>query len=157
MVVAVLGVAILAGFEPAFSARMALGDLMAIGSAVMFGLYSVAGRSERDRYPLLTYAFGVYASAALWLTPIVLLEPGAHWGLTQALSVVALGVFPLALGHTLYNAALRRTHATYVNLIATQEVTGGVLLGALLLGEFPGPSTIAGILTTLGGIALVLL
>ncbi|NLE75395.1 MAG: DMT family transporter [Chloroflexi bacterium] len=154
---AVLGVAVMAGFEPAFTSRMALGDLLALGSAVCFGFYSVAGRSQRARYPLLTYAFGVYGMAALWLTPAVLLWPSGGWGAPQTLSVLALGVFPLALGHTLYNAALRYTHAAYVNLVATQEVTGGVALSALLLGEVPGMSTVLGILTTLGGIVLVLL
>ena len=71
-------------------------------------------------------------------------------------SVLALGLLPLGLGHTLYNAALRRTPATQVNLIATQEVTGGVLLGVLLLGEIPSLSSVIGALITLLGIALVL-
>ncbi len=39
---------------------MLLGDLMALGSAVTFGLYSVAGRSQRERYGLFTYAGTVY-------------------------------------------------------------------------------------------------
>jgi len=60
------------------------------------------------------------------------------------------------LGHTLYNAAIRRVHATYANLIATQEVTGGIILGVLLLGEVPSITTIAGVVVTLVGIAGVL-
>jgi len=152
----VVGVGVLAGFEPQFSPRMAFGDLLALGSAVAFGFYSVAGRSQRTRYPLLTYAFALYGMAAVWLTPAALFSRSEGWGLPQVLSVVALGVFPLALGHTLYNAALRRTHAAYVNLIATQEVTGGVLLSALLLGEVPGPTTVLGMVLALVGIAVVL-
>ncbi|MGQ9568629.1 MAG: DMT family transporter [Anaerolineae bacterium] len=156
VLLAVVGVGVLAGFEPQFSPRMALGDLLAVGSAVAFGFYSVAGRSQRTRYPLLTYAFALYGMAAVWLTPAALWNHTGGWGPRQVLSVVALGVFPLALGHTLYNAALRRTHAAYVNLVATQEVTGGVLLSALLLGEVPGPTTLLGMLLTLLGIAMVL-
>ena len=64
---------------------------------------------------------------------------------------------PLGIGHTLYNAALRHTHATTANLIATQEVTLGILLGALVLGEMPQINEIAGALVTLLGIVLVLL
>lgn len=156
VVLAVTGVGVLAGFEPEFSSRMALGDLLALGSAVAFGFYSVGGRSQRDRYPLLTYAFAIYAMAALWLTPLALGSRSGGWGLRQILAVVGLGVFPLGLGHTLYNAALRRTHATYVNLVATQEVTGGVILSAIFLGEVPGPTTILGMLLTLVGIGVVL-
>jgi drug/metabolite transporter (DMT)-like permease len=72
-------------------------------------------------------------------------------------SVLALGLLPLALGHTLYNAALRRTRATLVNLVSTQEVTGGILLGILFLGEFPTPATLVGVVITLLGILLVIL
>lgn len=156
--VAVVGVGLLAGFEPSFAPRMWLGDLLALGSAVSFGLYSVAGRSQRDRYSLFAYAGSVYAAAALWLLPLAVwrLSPGGYTPVTVG-SVLALGLLPLALGHTLYNAALRRTRATAVNLIATQEVTGGILLGILLLGEWPTPTALAGVLTTLAGIALVVL
>jgi drug/metabolite transporter (DMT)-like permease len=62
----------------------------------------------------------------------------------------------LAIGHTLYNASLRRVHPTYVNLIATQEVTGGIVLGALLLGEWPPLSAILGAVLTLVGVGLTL-
>lgn len=157
-VVAVLGVAALAGFEPAFNRRMLWGDLLAVGSAICFGLYSVAGRSQRNRYSLFAYAGSVYAVAALWLLPAAALNftPDGYTGRAIA-SILALGLLPLALGHTLYNAALRRTRATPVNLIATQEVTGGIILGALLLHEIPSMSSVIGALITLLGIVLVVL
>lgn len=157
-VVAVLGVAVLAGFEPAFDRRMLWGDLLAVGSAICFGLYSVAGRSQRNRYSLFAYAGSVYAVAALWLLPAAAFHftPDGYTG-RAILSILALGLLPLALGHTLYNAALRRMRATPVNLIATQEVTGGILLGVLLLHEIPSASSLAGALITLAGIVLVIL
>ena len=81
--------------------------------------------------------------AGLWLLPLALLNFSSS-GYTPAAiaSVLALGLLPLALGHTLYNAALRQTRATLVNLIATQEVTGGILLGIFFLGEFPTPTSL---------------
>lgn len=156
--VAVAGVAVLAGFEPMFDRRMLLGDTLALGSAVCFGLYSVAGRSQRHRYSLFAYAGTVYSVAALWLIPVAWwsFTPGGY-SIPTILSVAGLGLLPLALGHTLYNAALRRTRATFVNLIATQEVTGGILLGILLLGEWPTPTSLAGVLITLVGIVMVIL
>lgn len=158
ILVAVVGVGVLAGFEPAFTRRMLIGDIMAVGSAVAFGIYSVAGRSQRDRYPLFVYAGVVYTLAALWLMPPAAANftPGGYtWAAIG--SILVLGLFPLALGHTLYNAALRRVSATYVNLIATQEVTGGIILGVLLLGEIPTLNSVIGVLITLGGIVLVVL
>ena len=156
--VVVFGVAVLSGLEPRFDARVLFGDLLALGSAVTFGLYSVAGRRERDRQPLLRYAGAVYAAAALWLLPpALLLGPTGLHSAAPTAAIVALGVFPLGIGHTLYNASLRRVHPTYVNLIATQEVTGGVLLGWLILGEAPTFAAIVGALLTLAGVAVVLL
>jgi drug/metabolite transporter (DMT)-like permease len=158
IVIAIIGVAILAGFEPEFDQRMLVGDLLALGSALCFAIYSVAGRSQRDRFSLFAYAGSVYSVAALYLLPPALLNftpSGYTW--PAIASVVALGVLPLGIGHTLYNAALRRVSATSVNLIATQEVTGGVVLGILLLNEIPSINSIVGALITLAGIVLVLL
>jgi drug/metabolite transporter (DMT)-like permease len=158
ILIAVAGVGVLAGFEPAFTQRMLIGDLLAVGSALCFGIYSVAGRSQRNRYSLIAYASTVYVMATLWLLPAALINfspQGYTW--PAILSVLALGIFPLGIGHTLYNAALRRVSATYVNLIATQEVTGGVLLGILFLSEMPSFNSVVGALITLGGIILVVL
>ncbi|MEZ4639148.1 MAG: DMT family transporter [Caldilineaceae bacterium] len=158
ILIAVVGVALLAGAEAQITARMIVGDLLAVGSAICFGVYSVAGRSQRNRYPLMSYAGTVYVMATLWLIPAAAVNfsaGGYTW--PAVLSVLALGVFPLAIGHTLYNAALRRVSATYVNIIATQEVTGGVLLGVLFLHEIPTWNSIVGALITLAGILLVVL
>lgn len=150
------GMAILSGFEPAWTWRMLLGDLMAIGSAITFGIYSATGRAQRERYPLWTYAGGVYGMAGLWLLPLALLtfRPPEQL-LRPLLSILILGVFPLGIGHTLYNAALRRTHPTMVNIIATQEVTGGVLLSWWLLGEVPTANAVVGAAMMLAGVIQV--
>ncbi len=164
--VAVIGVAIMAGFQPHYTACnvngtgqcMILGDGLAVVSAICLAIYSVAGRRERDRHPLFRYTLNVYGLAALWLLPPTLYLAFQHpYPLGAVAAVVALGVFPLGLGHTLYNAAIRKVHATYVNLIATQEVTGGIILGIFLLGEIPSLVTILGVAITLIGILGVLL
>jgi drug/metabolite transporter (DMT)-like permease len=158
VIVAVSGIGVLAGFEPRLDGRMIVGDLLALTSAVTFGLYSVAGRSQRERYGLFTYTGTVYSLAALWALPAALLAlTPAGYQSKSLLALLGAGLIPLGAGHTLYNAALRRTHATTVNLIATQEVTGGVILGALLLGQVPLVNEIVGAGIALGGIALVLL
>jgi drug/metabolite transporter (DMT)-like permease len=156
--IAVLGIAVLVGFEPRMDARMAFGDLLALISAITYGLYSVAGRSQRERYGLFTYTGAVYGTAALWALPAAALTLNpAGLRLQPLLALLAAGVIPLGVGHTLYNAALRRTHATVINLIASQEVTGGVLLGAILLGQTPQMNELVGAAVALVGIALVLI
>jgi drug/metabolite transporter (DMT)-like permease len=156
VLVTVAGITVLAGLEPRLDGRMIIGDLLAVGSAVTFGLYSVAGRSQRERYGLFTYVGTVYGLAALWMLPAAALffTPAGYQG-PSLLALLGARLLPLGAGHTLYNAALRHTHATTVNLIATQEVTGGVLLGALLLGQIPQANEIVGAAVALAGIAVV--
>lgn len=158
IVVTLVGMGVLSGFEPAWTLKMLAGDLMALGSAVTFGVYSAMGRAQRARYTLWSYASGVYGAAGLWLLPLALLtwdtppQPGP-----ALLSVLILGVFPLGIGHTLYNAALRLTHPTLVNIIATQEVTGGILLSWWLLGEVPALHAVIGAFIMLAGVTQVVI
>lgn len=154
--VTLLGMGVLSGFEPSWTLRMLVGDAMALGSAVAFGVYSATGRAQRERYPLWTYAAGVYGAAGLWLLPLAILTASVPERLAQSLlSVLVLGVFPLGLGHTLYNAALRRVHPTLVNIVATQEVTGGILLSWWLLHEVPSANALVGAAVMLLGVVQV--
>lgn len=150
------GVAVLAGFEPRLTRRMLTGDLLAVASAVSFALYSLLGRRERARIPLLPYAAWVYLTAGVVMAPFTIGLVSRPLPGSAIAAVVALALFPLALGHTLYNAALRRLHASIPNLIATQEVTGGILLAWLLLGETPTWNALVGAVMTLIGVGLVL-
>jgi drug/metabolite transporter (DMT)-like permease len=153
---AVAGVGILTGLEPRLTARMLTGDLLAIAAAVTFALYSLLGRREREKLPLLSYATWVYLLAGLVTAPFglgVLQRPAPAGAL---LAVAAMAVFPMALGHTLYNAAVRRLHPSIPNLIAMQEATLAILLAWLLLNEAPSVTALAGAAVTLAGVALVL-
>lgn len=158
MAVAVLGVVVLAGFEPQFDTRMLVGDMLALVSAIAFAFYGIMGRSQRHRYPLLSYSGTVYLVAGLWLLPFALLtlSPGGY-SVASVSSLLALGLVPLGIGHTFYNAALRVLNATVVNILAMQEVTISIILAAFLLGEIPAVTTIAGVGLTLIGVVLVVL
>ena len=158
VLISVIGIGVLTGFEPSLDRQMLVGDLLALGAAICFGLYSVVGRSQREKAPLLTYTAAVYGVAGLWMAVPGWLayQPGSlTW--TAGLAVLGGSILPLGIGHTLYNAALRRLHPTVVSVLATQEVVGGVLLGVVLLGEVPGPSAAVGSLIVLGGVIWTLL
>ncbi len=160
--VAVGGIAIMELFggsaQIAAGESWLLGDGLALLSAICYAIYTIAGRGERERHPLFRYTTNVYGLAALWLLPLALLLAFRHsYPLPAIGAVLALGIFPLGLGHTLYNASVRHVHATYANLIATQEVTGGIILGILWLHEIPSATTLIGVLVTLAGIVSVLI
>lgn len=155
-IVALAGIAVLAGLEPELSGRMLLGDALALAAAATFALYSVLGRRERSRLPLLTYAGGVYLIAGLAAGPFAVAFAAPAHPTSALAAVCAMALVPSALGHTLYNAAIRRLHPSIPNLIATQEVTLGILLARLLLGEPLTWNVVAGAVLTLLGVGLVL-
>ncbi|MCL6580163.1 MAG: DMT family transporter [Firmicutes bacterium] len=162
LVIALAGLGVMVGLEPRLDTRRLLGDLLAFGAALAYAVYSLLGRSQRGRGDVLAYTRRVYLVAgltllgpALWQRSL-LLARGLLPGPGDLLAVVLLGLLPTAGGHTLYNAALRRADAVTVNLIATQEVTGGVLLGFLVLGERPSLQAVLGGALALLGLGLVL-
>lgn len=162
--IAIAGVAAMAGFEPHYTtcnlpgSCIILGDGLALLSALCYAVYSIVGRREREQHPLFRYTMNIYGLAALWLLLPALFFAFQHaYPLPALAAVAALGIFPLGLGHTLYNAAIRNVHATYANLIATQEVTVGVLLGIIFLQDIPSITTLIGGLVTMIGIISVLL
>ncbi|WP_170240273.1 DMT family transporter [Thermosediminibacter litoriperuensis] len=156
IIIVILGIIILTGFEPVLTPEMVLGDVMALLSALCLAVYSVAGRRERDNYPLLKYVFWVYFTSALFLLAWALPSFVTPSSWTSWAALTLLGLLPTTLGHTLYNAGIRHIHPAYANLISTQEITGGVLMGSLIFGETPGKTTVAGILIMFAGLVLVL-
>ncbi len=132
-----------------------VGDGLALVSGLSLGIYHVIGRSAGRRIPLFRYAFWLYFGAGLYLIPLA-------WPFASAYSskaIIALflqGAFCTGVGHTLTNAALRYTSAAYVSLIVTQEVTGGIFVGALALAEYPSKETIGALIPLIFGLALVL-
>jgi drug/metabolite transporter (DMT)-like permease len=145
----------LVGFEPGESEASALGDLAALGSAVTLAVYVLAGRWLRGANPLATYVTGIYGWAAIAALPAATATFDADALGEAVVWIVLLGIGPLAIGHTLINAALRRLPATVPNVIATQEVPAGVLIGALLVQEVPGLTTLIGGLIALAGVIAV--
>ncbi|MDP2873188.1 MAG: DMT family transporter [Bacillota bacterium] len=154
----VLGTAWLVAGDPAAGRATLAGDGFGLLAAVCYAAYAVAGRRERARYELLTYAFWVYLGAALALaiaaprTTILASVPAAAWP-----PLVLLALLPTCFGHTLFNASLRLIHAAKANLLATQEATGGMIIGWLLLGEIPTSTALLAWPLVMAGIVWVVL
>lgn len=136
-----------------------LGDLLAVGGAVLVSLYYVIGRRLRQRLDLWSYIAVVYGVAAAVLLgaagahPDVELVgyPGSDW-----LVFLALAAGPMMLGHTGVNYALRFIPAYVANLALLGEPIGATLLAWWLPGirEVPSIQLLAGGTLVLLGIGL---
>ena len=130
-----------------------LGDILALVGAIMLALYLLAGRSVRKELGLLAYVTPVYAVSALSLILCSILTgvPLATYPPEEFLLFLALAVFPMIFGHTVYNWALRYVEAPIVAVSLLGEPVGAILLAAIFLHEHPGTIVaLGGGLTLLG-------
>jgi drug/metabolite transporter (DMT)-like permease len=135
-----------------------LGDVMVLGAVALYGAYVMAARRLRDAMPVMPYAAAVYGVASIALAPPALLF-GAGAGaapLGSWAAVVALGLVPTLIGHTLVQAAARRVSPAIVALVSPGETVGSLALGAALLGAWPSPREAAGAALVLVGATLAI-
>lgn len=120
----------------------------ALGSALVFGLYVIAGQRLAAGVHAMVKAAGVAAGAAVASLAQGALTHGLVWPGGRWLLLVAYGVFTAA-AFTLMFAALARLGARHTSIVMTLEAVFAVGLAALLLGE---P---LGLWQALGGAALL--
>jgi len=156
-VVGLAGVTILiSGGSPLFweGVRLNVGDLITLGSVVLWGLYSVLGRRVmRHRSPLSATALSAYLGlpvlslAAAWETQVVPVH------LTPALvpAVLYISLAPTVVGFLAWNAGVRRLGASGAMVFYNTLPLYGVLLGSLMLQERLSLAALLGGILIVGG------
>ena len=115
----------------------------ALGSAVVFALYVLAGQRLTSGVDAMTTAAWVAAGAAIasvsqGAVTQGLVSPGGDWALLGAYGLFTAAAF------TLMFAALARLGARHTSVVMTLEAAFAVGLAALLLGESLGAGQAAG-------------
>lgn len=138
---------------------MPVGELAALTAATLWGFTSVfffsvaAHRIGALRVNLLRLPLGW---GLLGLTILVAgMSPVTDAGSLALLAVS--GVIGLAIGDLAYFAAMRRIGPRLAVLLQSLAPLFAAGIGAVLLGEIPGPMAGAGIVLTLGGVFWVVL
>ncbi len=149
----VVGSFLIFGGDFAVSRRALFGDFLALLGAVGAGIYLFVARIARpDRengeagVPLAQYLPVVYATATVGLGLLALVR-GDSFGPFQPQTwraILALGLVPQVIGHSLLNWALGYLPALQVNITLVGEPVGASLLALLLLGESPSAGLLAG-------------
>jgi len=122
-----------------FSGDAMLGNFMALFGAWMAAGYVLMGRQLRHKLSTVSYTALVYGVAALILLVVVLIrkEPVFSYPGQTYIWLLALGVFPQLLGHSLLNWALKYISAAYVSLTLLGEPIGTIILALIFLKESP--------------------
>jgi drug/metabolite transporter (DMT)-like permease len=149
------GIALLVpGFE--FDNRILRGLLWGLLSGFSFALLAVSNRALVARRTAPQIAFWQNACAALVLTPALLWGSAAPLGNAQYSELAALlvlGVVCTALAHSLFIHSMRMLSAHTASVVASLEPVYGILLAALLLGEWPDARTLLAAIVILGASA----
>ncbi|WP_229111898.1 DMT family transporter [Halapricum desulfuricans] len=139
-----------AGANPLYGNTLALlGALAAAG-------YVLAGRSLRQRLPLVPYVIVVYTVSAAGLLAWTVGQ-GASLGPyppREWLLFLGMAVGPGIFGHTVVNWALAHVESSVVSVTLVGEPVGSTLLALVLLGEVPAAMTAVGGGVVLAGIVL---
>jgi len=130
------------------------GEALAVLGAVMAAGYVLAGRSLRQRVPLIPYVTVVYSVCVLVLLAVALGQgaPLVGYPPREYLLFLGMAVGPGILGHTVVNWALAHLESSVVSVSLLGEPVGSTVLALVLLAEVPGLPTVAGGAVVLGGI-----
>lgn len=161
IVVALVGGLVITATDAASGPSPLVGDLLALVGAAAAAVYFLAGRGYRRRLGLLAYVTPVYAASALVLGALLVLLPAPYGGPLAGYPprehaiFLALALFPMILGHTVLNWALRYVTAPVIATTILGEPLGATLLALVILREVPPAGVVAGGLLVLGGILVV--
>lgn len=127
------------GLSGLADATSAFGNLMAFGTAISWGVYTILLRPLTERYSALGLSVFVMVVGTAMLIPFAI--PGIlaqDWGHVSAgawASVVWTATAGLALTNLLYFTAVNRVGAARATLFGYLQPVGGVLFAVLLLHE----------------------
>lgn len=159
ILIGIVGVAIVVGFDPA---ALAAGDLEAdlalIGAAVSYAIGGVyARRNVHDLRPMIPALFQVAIATVMVAIPALFLERPFERGPTidAWIAVLWLGLLGSGLAYLVFFRLLGRWGATRTSLVAYLLPIWGIALGALVLAEPIDPRLLIGTVLVIAGIAVV--
>lgn len=139
-----------------FEGRAMFGNFLALFGAWMAAGYMLMGRQLRKKLDTISYTALVYSVSAILLLGIVIVrwEPVFSYSGGTYLWLLALGIFPQLLGHSLFNWSLKYISAAYVSLTLLGEPIGTTILALVFLKESPTLLEGAGAVLILIGIVI---
>ncbi len=157
MVVSFSGVLLISGIDLHISLRSFLGDIAALISAALAALYMIAGSRAQRTVETTVYTTICYFICAITALPMasVMGFPVLHFSAREWWILLGLVFGAQILGHSMFNAALKRVSPAVVSLIIFFEVPVSSLLAIWWLKQTPPLGILPGIALILIGCVLV--
>ena len=138
------------------SGQSMFGNFLALFGAWMAAGYMLMGRQLRKKLNTIPYIAMVYGIAAVILLVVLLIksEPVFSYSGQVYIWLLALGLLPQLLGHSLFNWSLKYVSAAYVSLSLLGEPIGTIILALIFLNESPTVLEGVGAVLILAGILI---
>ncbi|MEW6244832.1 MAG: EamA family transporter [Bacillota bacterium] len=153
-----VSVIVLAGEAGGDASNPVLGNLLVLGGALSWALYTVLGKATVERLPRHAVAAGSVTFGFVFLVPLALLETRllGYRTITPSgwLAVAYLGIAASGLAFWLWNMGIRSVSASEAGTFTNLSPVVSVITATALLGETPGVSHIAGGLMVILGVYL---
>jgi drug/metabolite transporter (DMT)-like permease len=159
MAIAFVGVIMISGVDLSISWLAFKGDVAALISAALAAIYMLLGSKAQKELGTHSYTTICYFVCAITALPIALLAGYELFEFEMKEWLILLGLIAGAqiLGHSMFNAVLKRVSPAIVSLIVFFEVPVSTLLAMWWLDQMPSIALIPGIIVILTGCILVVL
>jgi drug/metabolite transporter (DMT)-like permease len=114
-----------------------------IFSAVCFSFRNIILKSKVDTYPQSVLMFYQLFVVSILLSPVLYFIDPSKLN-SQLPSLTVLAIFTTAVGHTLFVRSLQHFSTVSVSIMSSLQPVYGILLGIILMREYPQLNTLAG-------------
>lgn len=159
MGIALVGVIMISGVDLSISWLAFKGDIAAVIAAALSAIYVLLGSRVQKEIGTHSYTTICYFFCAITALPIAIALDVElfNFEMKEWLILLALIVGAQILGHSMFNAVLKRVSPAIVSLIVFLEVPVGTLLAMWWLDQTPSIALVPGIVVILLGCVLVVL
>jgi drug/metabolite transporter (DMT)-like permease len=160
MAISFMGVLFISGVDLSLEPKQFLGDVAAVISAALAALYMLWGSKAMKSLETTTYTTICYGVCALTALPIAIVSGSEliHFEAREWIILAGLILGAQILGHSMFNAALKRVPPEIVSLIVFFEVPVAAIIAHIFsIGNQPPGAIIPGIVLILVGCTVVVL
>ena len=160
MAISFAGVLFISGVDLSLEPKQFLGDVAAVISAALAALYMLWGSKAMKSLEITSYTTICYGVCAMTALPIAIISGSEliHFQAREWFILLGLIVGAQILGHSMFNAALKRVPPEIVSLIVFFEVPVAAIIAQIFkIGNQPPGAIIPGIILILAGCTVVVL
>jgi drug/metabolite transporter (DMT)-like permease len=146
VVISAIGFAGMYFLVPEFSIEndQFIGILFGLSSAALYALRNILLKKKAHKYRGDILMFYQMLVIILFFWPGLFLLPQQNWQaslLSQLSSLLILGIFTSAVGHSLFVQSLRYFGVSTIAILSNLTPVFGILLAIIWIGETPEPNT----------------